>query len=86
MVHVVQPFVCPGVRCATSKPYFVAIVQHAIHFGWWIKKIRAVAILKIGLAAGFHHRYVGIHYHVPRSGHLLDLCAASVVIPVRVTD
>ena len=46
----------------TAKPHFVAIVQQAIDFGWWIKKTRTAAILKIGLAAGFDHGYVGIHY------------------------
>jgi len=90
MVHVVQPLVVAGSQVrnehGAAKLHFVTIVQPAIDFGWWIKKLSTVAILKIGLATGFDHGHVGIHDHVTCSGQLLDLRAASIVIPVRVAD
>jgi hypothetical protein len=70
----------------TAKLHFVAIVQHAIDFGWRIKKFRTVAVLKIGLATGFDHGHVGVHDHVACAGQRLDLGAAGIVIPVRVAD
>jgi hypothetical protein len=57
-----------------------------VDFGWPIKKIRTIAVLKIGLASGFDHGHVGIHDAIARSGHLLDLRAARIMVPVGMTD
>ena len=45
-----------------TEPDFFAIVQHVIHFGWRIEEMGSAAILKIGLAARFDNRHVGIVY------------------------
>src|SRR5215472_19061930 len=68
------------------KVHFVPVMQDAIDLGGRIKKLRAPAILKISLASGLNDRDIGIHHHVACAGELLDLRAAGIVIPVRVTD
>src|SRR5258706_16070000 len=73
-------------ECRAPQFHFVAVVQHAIDFGGRIERWWLVAVLKVGLPARFNDRHVAVHDHVGCAGNRLDRGAATVVVPVRVTD
>jgi hypothetical protein len=83
----VQPFVCPGVRCATTTSQSRTSspsCRDAIDLCWWIEHVFRVAVLKIARAALFDGLNVGIHHHVFRPTQLLDAGTSGAMVVVRV--
>ena len=65
----------------------VAIVQGARHLHSRIDILPTlVAILEVGLAAGFHHRHIGVHHFVFGAGLFHHLGAAGVMVEMGVAD
>src|SRR4030088_753601 len=73
-------------ECHAPQSHFIAVVQHPIDLCGRIKHRRVAAVLEVRPAARFDDRHVGIHDHILCAGKCLDRRAASVVIPVRMTD
>src|SRR5262249_38330765 len=72
-------------RSATQGD-LLAIVEHAIDFCRRIQILGDGAIVEVLFAAGFDDRDICVHHHVFRPGQLLDPCATSAVVKMRVAD
>src|SRR6516225_3137907 len=75
-----------GHQRRVSELHFVAVVKHSIHFRRLVEGAGRIAVTKIALAASFDLRHVGVHYHVVRTGQLLDERAPRAVVPMGMAD
>ena len=87
IVHMVQPFVCPGVRWSRNQrciaePGSVAVLGGAVDLRGRVVCGRSLPVPESSFPPGFNDGHVGVHDHVG-AGRCLDHGAAAVVIPVR---